>query len=268
MEALSLDHKSLSPSKQMMKSNPKRMTQNHHHHHQQHQISGACNVISRQASTIDQKMMMMMMHGGDHHGGVFLNPLPYSLHSSFPGCLSRSRVYGGNPYTPEYGKMSASLPPNYYLHHPPPPPLFPPPRPPLLPLPAVSKPAFLSLPRPRRLHSLSPPAAVKDNNIAKTPCNKRRPKNPISLKQHTKTKGSPFMKKNDVVVSSTKTTPLISVEELSVLSLSPPPSSLPLPKFSVRQPYNKIISCTVEAAAAGEIDDGATDNLCRMLRLR
>lgn len=47
----------------------------------------------------------------------------------------------------------------------------------------------------------------------------------------------------------------------SVFTLSPPPSSLPLPKFSLRPK----LSCNAEAAG---IDAGATDNLRRLLRLR
>ncbi|CAL5384692.1 unnamed protein product [Camellia sinensis] len=46
-----------------------------------------------------------------------------------------------------------------------------------------------------------------------------------------------------------------------VFSLSPPPSSLPLPTFSLRPK----LSCNPEAAG---IDGGATDNLRRILRLR
>lgn len=46
--------------------------------------------------------------------------------------------------------------------------------------------------------------------------------------------------------------------------ISPPPSSLPLPKFTMRQTK---LSCNAEAAAA-EVDTGATDNLCRLLKLR
>ncbi|OVA19600.1 hypothetical protein BVC80_9053g12 [Macleaya cordata] len=48
----------------------------------------------------------------------------------------------------------------------------------------------------------------------------------------------------------------------SIFSLAPPPSSLPLPKFSLKP---KLVPCNVEA---GGIDDGATDNLRRLLRLR
>ncbi|XP_043710048.1 uncharacterized protein LOC122658947 [Telopea speciosissima] len=55
-----------------------------------------------------------------------------------------------------------------------------------------------------------------------------------------------------------------SVEEKfsgSVFYLSPPPSSLPLPKFSLRPK----LSCN---AQAGGFDTGATDNLRRLLRLQ
>ncbi|KAJ6399628.1 hypothetical protein OIU77_020228 [Salix suchowensis] len=48
----------------------------------------------------------------------------------------------------------------------------------------------------------------------------------------------------------------------SAFALSPHPSSLPLPKFSMRP---KLMSCSAEAAG---IDAGATDNLRRLLRLR
>ncbi|XP_062164482.1 uncharacterized protein LOC133871122 [Alnus glutinosa] len=57
----------------------------------------------------------------------------------------------------------------------------------------------------------------------------------------------------------------VTIEELemfsgTVFSLAPPPSSLPLPKFSLRPK----LCCNAEAAG---IDAGATDNLRRMLRL-
>ncbi|XVE94541.1 hypothetical protein REPUB_Repub02eG0017400 [Reevesia pubescens] len=46
----------------------------------------------------------------------------------------------------------------------------------------------------------------------------------------------------------------------SIFTISPPPSSLPLPKFSLRPK----LSCKAEAAG---VDAGATDNLRRLLRL-
>lgn len=50
-----------------------------------------------------------------------------------------------------------------------------------------------------------------------------------------------------------------------IFNLAPPPSSLPLPKFSLR---SKLI-CNAEAGGGGVgVDDGATNNLRRLLRLR
>ncbi|XP_057470371.1 uncharacterized protein LOC130759237 [Actinidia eriantha] len=51
------------------------------------------------------------------------------------------------------------------------------------------------------------------------------------------------------------------MESSGVFTLSPPPSSLPLPTFSLRPK----LSCNAEVAG---IDAGATDNLRRILRLR
>lgn len=205
------------------------------------------------AATAVQMERMMLAH--DHHRGVFLNPvLPFSL--------------------------SSSLPP-YYTYSPPPP--YPPPQkqrqPPLLPLPAATKPAFLSLPAlPSRRHTLSPPAR-NNYNYTKRQTTNKKPRNPNNPKKHiitsaTKTVRSPLFQNGVVVASSTKPVgpePGNITKDVnrvlltgSVFSLSPPPSSLPLPKFSLRQPK---LSCTVEAAA-GEIDDGATDNLSWMLKLR
>ncbi|KGN62252.1 hypothetical protein Csa_018627 [Cucumis sativus] len=48
----------------------------------------------------------------------------------------------------------------------------------------------------------------------------------------------------------------------SAYSQSPPPSSVPLPKFSLRR---KVVGCNVEASG---VDAGATDNLRRLLRIR
>ncbi|KAK2392653.1 hypothetical protein QL285_065991 [Trifolium repens] len=50
----------------------------------------------------------------------------------------------------------------------------------------------------------------------------------------------------------------------SVFNLAPPPSSLPLPKFFMRSK----LSCNTEAAAGSFVDDGATNNLRRLLHLR
>lgn len=55
----------------------------------------------------------------------------------------------------------------------------------------------------------------------------------------------------------------------SINSISPPPSSLPLPRFSVPRPKTAApaASCVMEAMGGGEIDIGATDGLRRLLRL-
>ncbi|KAM7255901.1 hypothetical protein ACFE04_011642 [Oxalis oulophora] len=51
-----------------------------------------------------------------------------------------------------------------------------------------------------------------------------------------------------------------------VFAISPPPSSLPLPKFAI---MSKMMSCKTEAsaAAAAKIDAGATDKLRQLLRI-
>jgi len=56
------------------------------------------------------------------------------------------------------------------------------------------------------------------------------------------------------------------VVSASVFNLAPPPSSLPLPNFSLRSK----LRCNAEAAAtaASGVDDGATNNLRQLLRLR
>lgn len=56
----------------------------------------------------------------------------------------------------------------------------------------------------------------------------------------------------------------------SLYSISPPPSSLPLPRFSMAKPKPGLApaSCVVEAiGSGGGIDAGATDDLRRLLRL-
>ncbi|XP_062101764.1 uncharacterized protein LOC133807443 [Humulus lupulus] len=68
---------------------------------------------------------------------------------------------------------------------------------------------------------------------------------------------------------TTRKSRVCSVEDLdkfsgSVFSLAPPPSSLPLPRFSLKPK----LSTTCNAEAAAGIDAGATDNLRRLLRLR
>lgn len=55
----------------------------------------------------------------------------------------------------------------------------------------------------------------------------------------------------------------------SIYSISPPPSSLPLPRFSLprRKSAAPASSCVMGAVEGGGIDIGATDGLRRLLRL-
>ncbi|CAL5383440.1 unnamed protein product [Camellia sinensis] len=131
------------------------------------------------------------------------------------------------------------------------------PQPPLLPLP-IPKPNINPLSR-----GLSCPwKKIKNRKKSKTPVN---------------SDSKPDLKSTECVLIGT-TNPLgpdpkdvsrvlsLSAEKFSdlseVFSLSPPPSSLPLPTFSLRPK----LSCSNPEAAG--IDGGATDNLRRILRLR
>ncbi|KAL9244039.1 hypothetical protein vseg_017855 [Gypsophila vaccaria] len=205
-------------------------------------------------------IMMMKMHGGFFFNNTHHAP-PYHHHH-----------------------VSNSLPPMPLAHHPnhhQPPPIHP--------LPAVSRPAFRSLPP-------HPPLVSK-----KTPI---KPKNPPK-KENKKGTDKKNNNSNSAQFSSAKTektkviitgptkecgpdpgalakdltrmllADLDATAEMdrfsgSIFSLAPPPSSLPLPKFSLRQPPRCKLSCKAEAAAdvAEVADGGASDNICKLLKLR
>ncbi|KAE8057272.1 hypothetical protein FH972_013976 [Carpinus fangiana] len=181
------------------------------------------------------------------------------------------------------------------LHHHPPPPLsgsifFSHPsqqhhqQPPLLPLPTpiahqYSLPSRTRKPNnKRREQSLTPkkskPTKREDPNKQDLAPSTRRAVSECVIVASTKRLGpDPNDLPKDVsrVFSSTAAVDksfgkVVAIEELemfsgTVFSLAPPPSSLPLPKFSLRPK----LRCNAEAAG---IDAGATDNLRRMLRLR
>lgn len=65
---------------------------------------------------------------------------------------------------------------------------------------------------------------------------------------------------NEIVVNNQ--VDKFSGSSIMLTDISPPPSCLPLPTFSLRPK----LSCNIEAAAG--IDAGATDSLRRLLRLR
>ncbi|KAL6212778.1 hypothetical protein ACLB2K_017995 [Fragaria x ananassa] len=164
-------------------------------------------------------------------------------------------------------------------------------QPPLLPLP-VSKPLHQSLPSlPSRTRSLSRPStARKTNNARSQSLTPKKPKSKQSKKEDMNSMPT------DCFVMAASTTRLgpdpkdlpkdvakmlsSSSGELdnfiggtvgvgqnmdnfsgSIFTLAPPPSSLPLPRFSLK-PARR---CKAEAVG---VDAGATDNLCRLLRLR
>lgn len=105
-------------------------------------------------------------------------------------------------------------------------------QPPLLPLPTTVSP----------IHNqpLLSPSLIKSR--------KNRRRRDMSLTSKKATKHAPSIENIDMFSDD------------SVFNLSPPPSSLPLPKFSVRSK----LSCNAETTG---VDTGATDNLRRLLRL-
>ncbi|XWS25924.1 hypothetical protein CRYUN_Cryun27aG0109100 [Craigia yunnanensis] len=164
-------------------------------------------------------------------------------------------------------------------------------QPPLLPLPIANKPLHSSLPS--RTRSLSSSPSNRKNNRTRdqslTPKRSKSKqltgkveepkKDQLKPTEATRTQAisKPFVlasanplgpDPNDlpkILTSSYLATGNVAndLEKFSgsVFTLSPPPSSLPLPKFSLRPK----LSCNAEAAG---VDAGATDNLRQLLRLR
>lgn len=185
------------------------------------------------------------------------------------------------------------LPPNYNLFHSYP--LFSMPmqqqQPPLLPLPISSakpnKANISAIQHPRIMRGISCPPTTNrraHNKVAKSRDSSLTPKksktiSPMkeeSLKPlgpHPKDlpkdvpKTSTLLSGNSGICGSNSSTNATRDQQVIdrfsgpvVFTISPPPSSLPLPTFSLRPK----LSCNAEA---GGIDAGATDNLCRLLRL-
>uniref|UniRef100_A0A7C9DU10 Uncharacterized protein n=3 Tax=Opuntia streptacantha TaxID=393608 RepID=A0A7C9DU10_OPUST len=230
---------SSSSKKQTKTSNAK--AQNHllHQYHHQQQDAARFSNISRQGNSVN--VQSEKKHGLGY-AGVFLNPRePLSLSSSLS--LPPNFLY----------HQTTLLPHHHHKHtHQN--------QPPLLPLP-VSKPIFRSLPPHIIRNSRQPPSPLPNRKQT----NKTKPKNP-NLKRVTTSE--PAATKAELPSCEDGLADEPEKHPKDVFSLSPPPSSLPLPKFSMRQPAK--LSCTVQAAAASDqiIDDSATDNLCRMLRLQ
>ncbi|XP_051139553.1 uncharacterized protein LOC127257215 [Andrographis paniculata] len=136
-------------------------------------------------------------------------------------------------------------------------------------------PASYSLPRSHQppLLPLPPTAAPRRSNAARgqscPPANKIGGRNSRECSLTPKKSNSP--NKNRRMKSNCES-PVAGAEDPLIgdmfsgsvaFTISPPPSSLPLPTFSLRPK----LGCKAQAAAAG-IDAGATDNLRRLLRLR
>ncbi|KAL6207564.1 hypothetical protein ACLB2K_018521 [Fragaria x ananassa] len=163
-------------------------------------------------------------------------------------------------------------------------------QPPLLPLPVSKAPLHQSLPSlPSRTRSLSrPPTARKTNNARSQSLTPKKPKSKQDKKEDmnsmpadcfvmaasaTRLGPDPKDLPKDVtkmLSSSSGETAFIGSVRVgqnmdnfsgSIFTLAPPPSSLPLPRFSLK-PARR---CKAEAVG---VDAGATDNLCRLLRLR
>ncbi|KAK9748559.1 hypothetical protein RND81_02G066700 [Saponaria officinalis] len=273
MESL-LVEQSFSPRNQI-KNHPKWKTHQHvvnnNNPHQLNQIGHQLsNNISRQGSLnqnyappqvmmheFDMNMMNMM------HGGFFLN----------------------NHHAPPYNyHVSNSLPPMPLAHHHQPPPL--------LPLPTVSRPAFRSLPPHPPLVSKRTPTKhksppKKENKKGSQKNNNKKSSAQLSAanNQPEKTKAmTDGLRKESGPDPGTLAKDLTRilladldgvVDEMdkfsgSVFSLAPHPSSLPLPKFFLRQSPQRKLSCNAEAAAAVAevVDCGSSDNLSKLLKLR
>lgn len=100
------------------------------------------------------------------------------------------------------------------------------------------------------------------SDYAQNPIKDDANKNKLSLLHMTSGK---VQSVDDALNSSYAQNPLMKNDiNISVVfnTISPPPSSLPLPTFSLRPK----LSCNAEASAG--VDTGATDNLRRLLRLR
>ncbi|OMO87373.1 hypothetical protein CCACVL1_09082 [Corchorus capsularis] len=212
-----------------------------------------------------------IMHGGAA-GGLLLAPPP-SLHFSYPPSASLLNPY----YQNNYHQLQQQQPQ---------------PQPPLLPLPIIpNKPLHNSLPS--RTRSLSSSPSNRKNNktrdqsltpkrskskqlmAGKVEDQPKKDSKPTETQATTKSlvmtppSANPIgPDPNDLpklLASSYLATGIVAKDlEIfsgSVFTLSPPPSSLPLPKFSLRPK----LSCNAEAAG---VDAGATDDLRRLLRLR
>ncbi|KAF5740883.1 hypothetical protein HS088_TW11G00963 [Tripterygium wilfordii] len=139
-------------------------------------------------------------------------------------------------------------------------------QPPLLPMPISSRPnnnfvssrgrSFSCPPNTRKTNK-----ATRDHSLTPKKSKQQPPPNKREQKQDSKSDDeSGVMVSVSPLGPDTNDLPKSEKFSGSVFTLSPPPSSLPLPKFSLRSK----LSCNAEAAG---IDNRATDSLRRILRL-
>ncbi|GMI78561.1 hypothetical protein HRI_001525400 [Hibiscus trionum] len=210
--------------------------------------SGA-NFISNQNENLAYNASII--HGGGSCGGGFLfAPPPY--HS-----------FSYNPSPPLLNPLSYQ---NYQQQ-----PQW---QPPLLPLPLPNKPLHTSLPsRTLSLSSSPSNAKHKRNKDPKKSKSKQLAGKSVEEPKKLQLKPADVATKTFVMAAEKgftfrpvpNATPKVGKDLESftsfIFTLSPPPSSLPLPSFSLRPK----LSCNAEAASGD--DGGATHNLRRVLRL-
>ncbi|XP_021755276.1 protein Barley B recombinant-like [Chenopodium quinoa] len=283
---------SLYPTKQIKNSRRKTYHLQNHPHQYQHQHQAAqlpnilrqssCGAIPHKYALPPPHVQLEMVHA--LAGGVFLNHFPnHYSHSSFPPTLSAYHHQKIHQQPPLLPLPVVSKPAFRSL---PPPPL------------TRNHSLPYSLPKKQ-------PNKTKLNSSKKSTTPTKNPKKEVADKSKATTKGimkngssslvendqpsvgpakgvkpgpvstpkeaSRVLKavnhKNGIVNEKEKYFSKASASVFTISPESPPPSSLPLPKFPLRKLQQSKLSCTAEAAAA-EVDPGATDNLCRMLKLR
>ncbi|KAI5596699.1 hypothetical protein POPTR_002G019700v4 [Populus trichocarpa] len=240
-------HQSISPYKQMKNTNPTKKI-NH----------TSRSFISRSTENLPP----VNYNSNSIHGGLFFAPPRNLLSFSYPP----SSLSVLNPHQQYYYQKQA--------------------QPPLLPLP-TSQPRHNSLPSLSRGFSCPPTATRKTNRPRDQSFTPKKSKQPNTKKEKPKKESliiestvplgpdpkdlprdvskvlssSVTVSGNDVITNPVFTKDCDPKFPGSVFTLSPHPSSLPLPKFSMKPKR----SCTAEASG---VDAGATDNLRRLLRIR
>ncbi|XP_039065650.1 uncharacterized protein LOC120211096 [Hibiscus syriacus] len=195
--------------------------------------SSGSNFISKQNENLFHNTSIIHGGGGGGGGGMMFAPPP-SLSFSY------------NPSAPVLNPLFYQ---NYQQ------------QPPFLPLPVPNKPLHTSLPC--RTRSLSSSLSNVKNKNQDPKRSKSKQLTGKSIEEPKKLQPKPTVATKTQAVNKPFAT--ASAEDLdrlssSIFTLSPPPSSLPLPSFWLRPK----LSCNAEAAS---VDDGATDHLRQFLRL-